>query len=335
MLNRALKTIFNMSTARLIMTLTVATTEKICGDNASGSLEINDSKKSPELMAVNSAISYFNEYSCIGGFPSLLSPATQFGTFPRSHQNQDLFYEATYCSVAEILNLECNPTQLNSKNVDDNIILDFWGEGRIIASEVITGFTDAYNVNQENQKVSNGKNVGLAIPNRIPVRSYNNVDTSALIANDTFTYVTTMGSDIIAAAAKEMHRIVRKNNEARVIFYGEEKKIITEIQTASQDNFIHAKSSYQYEESLPDKLKVPTLRPLNVMVPIDQLLCDLSSHIENGNYCSATNIESDLLAYCREGYSQTGKIQQQIREIYANRTNAIAENSSYLTLSQR
>jgi hypothetical protein len=159
-------------------------------------------------------------------------------------------------------------------------------------------------VNQENQKVSNGKYKGFDIPNRIPTIDYDNVDISNLVADDTFRYVTTMGSKVIPAAAAEMYRIVRKDDDARVIFYGDEKAVVTRLQEASQDNFVYAQHSTQYAESLAPNLLAPSIRPINMMVLINKLLDDMRVHFGNGELDLLKNVLNDLAAYTNKGYSQ-------------------------------
>lgn len=99
-------------------------------------------------------------------------------------------------------------------------ILDFWGEGRIEWEGVVTGFTCSYNVNHQYKLVSpSSDDFNRRIPNRIPTESFANSDIQAYVANDTFPFVTLMGSPIHEVAAREMARVVRRSDGV-ILLYG-------------------------------------------------------------------------------------------------------------------
>ncbi|MHC6224193.1 hypothetical protein ACYU03_05345 [Pseudomonas sp. X10] len=89
-------------------------------------------------------------------------------------------------------------------------ILDVWGEGRITDSStsppVVTGFTNAYNLNKVGQRISNGPNTDQAIPHVLLVQEYDNpvfpVDDRSVPA------ITLMGAPITSGVAREMCRVL-------------------------------------------------------------------------------------------------------------------------------
>ncbi len=102
-------------------------------------------------------------------------------------------------------------------------ILDVWGEGRIITQEnLITGFSNAFNLNHENQKISNGPNKGKEIPNLIPVSDYNNP--TFPIKDNVVDFITLMGAPVVKKVVQEMCRVFNKdlvkNPYGLMIFYG-------------------------------------------------------------------------------------------------------------------
>lgn len=107
---------------------------------------------------------------------------------------------------------------------DENLIehVDYWGEGRIDTGTECTGFKDCYNVNHEYQLVSNGEDRDRKIPNRIPVISYINCDTSSYIMDDKVKNVTVMGAPINKSCARDISRMINNDN-GKVVIYGFEE----------------------------------------------------------------------------------------------------------------
>ncbi|KAH9635457.1 hypothetical protein HF086_003211 [Spodoptera exigua] len=95
--------------------------------------------------------------------------------------------------------------------------VDYWGEGRIETDVGVRGFKNCYNVNHQYQLVSSGSDRDRKIPNRIPVHSFTNCDTSAYIKNDSVTTVTVAGPNI-HNSAEDIARIVSK--DGKVIVFG-------------------------------------------------------------------------------------------------------------------
>lgn len=86
-------------------------------------------------------------------------------------------------------------------------LLDVWGEGRIVTSDgLVTGFTEAYNLNHRDQRISNGPNTDLPIPNLIWVSSYDAV--LFPLQDDCVRFVTVMGAPIVESVAREIRRVI-------------------------------------------------------------------------------------------------------------------------------
>jgi hypothetical protein len=102
-------------------------------------------------------------------------------------------------------------------------ILDVWGEGRVVDTDLnnqVTGFDgdNVWNINKYDKRVSNGPNKGKKIPNLIGVASWYNPRFSTIV-DGTVPYVTCMGAPITEESAAEMYRVVNKEKGA-VILYG-------------------------------------------------------------------------------------------------------------------
>lgn len=76
--------------------------------------------------------------------------------------------------------VDCSVTPEKKYKLNDVRLIDFWGEG-YIATDITTGFRDAYNINHQYQLVSNGPNRDRKIPNRIPVNAYDRYDLTSYI----------------------------------------------------------------------------------------------------------------------------------------------------------
>ena len=91
-------------------------------------------------------------------------------------------------------------------------ILDVWGEGRIVqrvnGRHLVTGFTNAYNLNKAGQLISNGPFTGRRIPNLIVVYEY---DAPHFPLDDhAVPHVTLMGAPITHHVAEEICRVVAR-----------------------------------------------------------------------------------------------------------------------------
>ena len=99
--------------------------------------------------------------------------------------------------------------------------IDYWGEGKVTSSEGIRGFSYCYNINHQYQLVSAGSDQNRKIPNRIPVLSYDNCDTSGYIISNSVLNVTVAGGQarLTKSCAVDIARIVNKD-DGRVVVFG-------------------------------------------------------------------------------------------------------------------
>jgi hypothetical protein len=102
-------------------------------------------------------------------------------------------------------------------------LVDFWGEGRINDNGLLSGFTEAININHQYQLVSNGPDKRHKIPNRIPTVNYSNVSTAGYIPDSSVTNLTLMGAPIVENCAVEISRLIRKDLGV-IIIYGFNRK---------------------------------------------------------------------------------------------------------------
>nr|AUB45121.1 GBP-binding protein [Helicoverpa armigera armigera] len=135
---------------------------------------------------------------------------------PNYNTNVDKLFPYSEVPYLGEYNLVKIPVSLN------NLIqhVDYWGEGRIVSEDGITGFTNCYNVHHQYHVVSGGADRDSKIPNRIPVASCSECDTSAYIRdNSVITVTVTDASRINTSCAKDIARIVN-NDLGRVVVYG-------------------------------------------------------------------------------------------------------------------
>ncbi|XP_021189097.3 microvitellogenin [Helicoverpa armigera] len=135
---------------------------------------------------------------------------------PNYNTNVDKLFPYSEVPYLGEYNLVKIPVSLN------NLIqhVDYWGEGRIVSEDGITGFTNCYNVHHQYHVVSGGADRDSKIPNRIPVASCSECDTSAYIRdNSVITVTVTDASRINTSCAKDIARIVN-NDLGKVVVYG-------------------------------------------------------------------------------------------------------------------
>ena len=101
-------------------------------------------------------------------------------------------------------------------SVDYIHLLDVWGEGRIIADGMTTGFPQAYNLNKDSQKISNGPNTGQSIPNLVGVNDYENPVFP--LADGSVEHITLMGAPITNGTAREMYRVLDKGRGLVILY---------------------------------------------------------------------------------------------------------------------
>lgn len=162
---------------------------------------------------------------------------------PNYSKNKNLRYH--YSDFPYTEKYKTVPLEREGKSVR---IVDYWGEGRINDTDIITGFTESYNINHQYQVVSNGADKGTRIPNRIPVKDYESLDTKNYIKNDFADYVTVMGAPITKSCADDIVRILNKDNGI-VILYGIDGENLT--------NAITALKKINFYSLIKDKLEAP------------------------------------------------------------------------------
>lgn len=114
---------------------------------------------------------------------------------------------------------------------NDIPLLDVWGEGRIEAQQIVTGFDEALNLNLNSQFVSNGVNRGCAIPNLVPVTDWDEPDFP--INHECVQNITLMGAPITGRVSYEMCRVLKL--DGRIYLYDPNENDLKTFETiASQ-----------------------------------------------------------------------------------------------------
>jgi hypothetical protein len=95
-------------------------------------------------------------------------------------------------------------------------LLDVWGEGRIVTDSMTTGFTQAYNLNNAGQLITNGPDDGEPVPNLVPVSSQNSPVFP--LPDGIVAFETLMGAPIIAQTATEMVRVLNPQTGVVILY---------------------------------------------------------------------------------------------------------------------
>lgn len=120
--------------------------------------------------------------------------------------------ELTYALVGNVISTL--PAYTTATSI---ALLDVWGEGRIVTTDrIVSGFTQAYNLNKQGQRVSNGPNEGQPIPNWVPVAEYENPQFP--LPDACVSYLTLMGSPISAGTVREMLRVLNPTNGVVILY---------------------------------------------------------------------------------------------------------------------
>ena len=98
--------------------------------------------------------------------------------------------------------------------------VDYWGEGRVVTADGVSGFPNSYNINHQFRLVSKGPDRGKKIPNRIPVFRYTYCDTSSYIKDNSVLIVTVSAASINRNCAKDIARIVNDEHGKVVVYKG-------------------------------------------------------------------------------------------------------------------
>ncbi|XP_068622017.1 low molecular mass lipoprotein PBMHPC-23-like [Battus philenor] len=111
--------------------------------------------------------------------------------------------------------------------------VDYWGEGRVVTEKGISGFSNCYNVNEKHKLVSGGSDVDRKIPNRIPVFSSMDCDTSHYLKDSSVKLVTVSRGRISRRCARDIARMVVRNIGAVVAFgYDDDSEDIKNLEKA-------------------------------------------------------------------------------------------------------
>ncbi|MFK7783664.1 MAG: hypothetical protein AB8B56_01040 [Crocinitomicaceae bacterium] len=220
---------------------------------------------------------------------------------PNYFLNENLKYpysELPFLGEYNLIKLE---EQTNS-NID---LVDFWGEGRIISQDgknLISGFTNSYNINHQYQQVSNGADQSRKIPNRIPTKNYEDVDISIYIGDNTVTKITMMNAEVTVNCAKEIKRMIRKDL-GLIVMYGFDQD---DIDIKTLENELNKIYFYAYPNyNLPEPLNEITLPDTYIAyVNANVLMHDAKEEIKNKNYSQAKDLIKSLLAHNEENYIQ-------------------------------
>lgn len=132
-------------------------------------------------------------------------------------------------------------------------LLDVWGEGRIVNGTIVSGFVEAYNLNKDTQNVSNGPNMGKAIPNKISVNDYESPQFP--LGDNSVKFITLMNAPITTGVAKEMYRVLNKQNG--VVFLYDPNPDALATYEANKGNLI-----YKANDPLNPPFDQPTFHPV-------------------------------------------------------------------------
>ncbi|XP_022832024.1 microvitellogenin-like [Spodoptera litura] len=178
--------------------------------------------------------------------------------------------------------------------------VDYWGEGRVVTDDGVRGFSNCYNVNQKYQLVSSGSDRDRKIPNRIPVQSFTECDTTAYIKDNSVMTVTVAGLNI-HDSAKDIARIV--SADGKVIVFGAtgESPQITDLREELKKKGLFP----SINATLPIELQGLTFYDSHVSFFNAQLLKDdLYKNVVNGNFEAATEL---TMAFSNGGFDDTVK----------------------------
>ncbi|MGI2904444.1 hypothetical protein [Tolypothrix sp. VBCCA 56010] len=209
---------------------------------------------------VESSCKKSQEYDEVAGNPD--------GIYAREDdKNYDIVYEASTAYRADLDKID---------------LLDVWGEGRIITSDnQISGFHNTYLISKFDQRLSNESVRGPMIAKKdtllseiidpeyfLAVREYENkqdLPFSLPIKDGIVSNVTVMGSPIKPEVAKEILRVLNKDN-GRVILYNPDKKDKENFDNAYKslnlkliEKKVNSVKEEMYNEPKPDKVYRPII----------------------------------------------------------------------------
>ncbi len=114
-------------------------------------------------------------------------------------------------------------------------ILDVWGEGRLTCDNLVSGFTNSYNINKRTTPSSCNTDT---IPNLIKVSDY--TTPTFPVPDGAAQYITVMGAPIVAGVATEMVRVLNPSTGV-VIMWDIESADITVWEANMGDDLVYKK----------------------------------------------------------------------------------------------
>lgn len=240
---------------------------------------------------------------------------------PNYKTNTNLLYP--YSEVPYIGNYKLVRLPLPDDNFVDHV--DYWGEGRINIKAGSSGYINCYNVNHQYQLVSNGPDRNKKIPNRIPVISYTNCNTSGYIKDNSVKLVTLMGAPINKSCAEDIARIVN-SREGKVIVYGfkSDAPDIRNLEAALKEKGLYTCDRY----NLNMLLKSITLFEENdyrAYINVTDLGEELYNNVLDNKIEDAVNIANTL-----KNNENGSKIVEIVNKLLENENKNIMEFAFYL-----
>ncbi|KAJ8718799.1 hypothetical protein PYW07_016355 [Mythimna separata] len=216
----------------------------------------------------------------------------KLATEPNYNTNIDQDYPYSHLPYQGKFRLLKIPVSLNKliKHVD------YFGEGRVVSAEGISGFANCYNVNHQYRLVSSGPDRDKKIPNRIPVLSYTDCDTSAYVKDNSVLTVSVAAERINSSCSKDIARVVN-NDLGMVVVFGAHEHSPELIELTAE---LKKKGMFpNVNATLPNKLQGLTLYDGHVaFLNLNDILArkdELYNNVVSGNYESAVNISRSLV----------------------------------------
>ncbi|XP_028031636.1 microvitellogenin-like [Bombyx mandarina] len=207
---------------------------------------------------------------------------------PDYHTNEDLLYPYTSMPYFGMYDLVKIP-------IDRGLVhhVDYWGEGKVTNLEKVRGFSRSYNVNEQFALVSKGHSKGTQIPNRIPVVSVDDSDTSSYITDGGVKTVTISTRPISKRCAADVARIVNAS-EGLVVAYGysDNSDDIQNLERELVKKGLYYGVGYELPADLKTQTEFSTKRVFADATSINNHLYNL---VTGGDYINAVKIVSSLV----------------------------------------
>ena len=184
--------------------------------------------------------------------------------------------------------------------------VDYWGEGRVVSGDGISGFPNSYNVNHQYRLVSSGADRDKKIPNRIPLFEYTFCDTRAYIEDNSVLTVTVSAARMNSSCAKDIARIVNDEHGKVVVYrrHGDSQEISELV------NELKIKGLSPLEDAnLPSELQGLTYFHSHLVfeksskveeIKMETLKENLLNHIDTGNLDAAVHLSKNVGEFVSE-----------------------------------